>query len=335
MMALDLPLIWAGLIALAVLIYVMLDGYDLGVGILFPTARSEQDRKLMMNSIAPVWDGNETWIVLSGGGLFAVFPLAYAIVMPALYVPVIAMLLGLVFRGVSFEYRWRSETWRPLWDRAFFAGSTVAALCQGIIIGALLQGVEVQDRAYAGGWFDWLTPFSVFCGLAVVVGYALLGATWLILKTEGDLQKRMRGLAHGLGAGTLALIAAVTVATLWLMPIYSERWFTFPAALYSYAVPVLLMTLAVSLYQGLLRHRDLQPFLSAQGLFIACFIGIVISFYPQMIPPSVSLYAAAAPDDSLAFALVGAVVLLPMILAYTGYSYWVFRGKIDPDEGYH
>src|SRR6056297_2125375 len=186
-MEFDLAFIWAGLIAFAVLVYVVLDGFDLGVGILFPFEPAEGDRDLMMNSVAPVWDGNETWLILGGGGLFAVFPLAYAVVMPALYMPITLMLLGLVFRGVSFEYRWRTVRWRRVWDWAFIGGSTVAALCQGIALGALVQGIAVEGRAYAGGNWDWLTPFSVLTGVALVAGYALLGATWLVMKTEGHV----------------------------------------------------------------------------------------------------------------------------------------------------
>lgn len=224
-MLFDLAFIWAGLIAFAVLVYVILDGFDLGIGILFPFGRSEKERDLMMNSVAPVWDGNETWLILGGGGLFAVFPLAYAVVMPALYMPIILMLLALIFRGVSFEYRWRTRRWKGVWDMAFFGGSFVAAFCQGIALGALVQGIEVEGRAYAGGWFDWLTPFSVLTGFAVAVGYALLGATWLVLKTEGELHIRMRRFAWYLGAATLGLIGLVSLITPFLQPVYFERWF--------------------------------------------------------------------------------------------------------------
>src|SRR6201995_3601297 len=187
-MSLDLPLIWAAIIAIAVLMYVMLDGFDLGVGILFPFAASPAERDTMMNTVAPVWDGNETWLVLGGGGLFAAFPLAYAVLMPALYTPIIAMLIGLIFRGVAFEFRWRTTRERNLWDIAFFGGSLLAAMAQGVALGAILQGIHVEARHYAGGWWDWLTPFSILTGVSTVVGYALLGATWLVLKTEGGLR---------------------------------------------------------------------------------------------------------------------------------------------------
>ena len=331
----DLAFIWAGLIAFAVLTYVILDGFDLGLGILFPFAREDHDRDVMMNSVAPVWDGNETWLVLGGGGLFAVFPLAYAIVMPALYMPITLMLLALVFRGVSFEYRWRTDHWRPFWDMAFFGGSTVAALCQGIALGALVQGIEVEGRAYAGGWFDWLTPFSILTGIAVVIGYALLGATWLVLKTEGDLAIQMRRFAWRLGATTLVLIGIVSILTPFQEPEYLNRWFNLPGSLWTSIVPFLMLVLAWRFFTSLNDGKDLEPFLTALGFFTVSFVGIGISFYPMMVPPSVTIWDAAAPEKSLAFALVGAVVLIPLILAYTAYAYWVFRGKIDPEEGYH
>ncbi len=334
-MIFDLAFIWAGLIAFAVLVYVILDGFDLGIGILFPFARSEKDRDLMMNSVAPVWDGNETWLVLGGGGLFAVFPLAYAIVMPALYMPITIMLLALVFRGVSFEYRWRTVRWKGFWNYAFFGGSIVAAFAQGVSLGALVQGIEVTGRAYSGGWFDWLTPFSILTGFAVVVGYALLGATWIVLKTVGDLNVQMRRYSWVLGAATLGLIGLVSIVTPFLDPIYFDRWFNLPGSLVSMLVPVVMLGLIWLFFTGLNDGKDLQPFLSALGFFIVSFIGIGISFYPMMVPPSLTIWDVAAPDSSLAFALVGAGILIPIILAYTAYAYWVFRGKMDPAEGYH
>lgn len=334
-MVFDLAFIWAGLIAFAVLTYVVLDGFDLGIGILFPFARSEHDRDMMMNSVAPVWDGNETWLVLGGGGLFAVFPLAYAVIMPALYMPITLMLLGLVFRGVSFEYRWRTTRGKGIWDIAFFGGSVIAALCQGIALGALVQGIEVTGRAYSGGWFDWLTPFSILTGIGVVVGYALLGATWLVLKTENDIHVQMRKASWWLGAATLVLIGVISIATPFQDPVYFERWFNLPGSLWTMSVPLLMMGLAWKFFTGLNDQKDLQPFLCALGFFVVSFIGIGVSFYPMMVPPSLTIWQVAAPDSSLAFALVGALVLVPLILAYTAYAYWVFRGKMDPSEGYH
>ena len=331
----DLALVWAGLIAFAVLVYVILDGFDLGIGILFPFMPSRHDRDVMMNSVAPVWDGNETWLILGGGGLFAVFPLAYSIVMPALYMPILLMLLALVFRGVSFEYRWRTVAWRGVWDVAFAGGSVVAALCQGITLGALVQGIEVDGRSYGGGWWDWLTPFSLLCGVALVVGYALLGATWLVMKTEGYIAQTMRRWALPLGAATLGLIGVVSLWTPFQDGVYWERWFAWPTMVLSFAMPVLVAAVAAALWWGLRSGWDRVPFFAANGLFVLCFIGIGVSFYPMIVPPALTIEEAAAPDSSLWFTLVGAGILIPIILIYTAYAYWVFRGKMDPDEGYH
>jgi len=331
----ELSFIWAGIIAFAVLTYVILDGFDLGVGILFPFAKGERDRATMMNSVAPIWDGNETWLVLGGGGLFAVFPLAYAVIMPALYMPIILMLLALIFRGVAFEYRWRTERWKPVWDVAFAGGSLVAAFMQGIALGALVQGIEVADRAYAGGWWDWLSVFSILTGFAVVIGYALLGATWIILKTEGSLQRQMQNYAWFLGAGTLGFIGIVSILTPFQDPEYFRRWFNLPGSIFSVLMPGAVAATAWALFSGLNAGKDGQPFLAALTLFVLSFIGIGVSFYPNIVPPNLTIVAAAAPDESLLFALVGTVVLVPLILIYTGYAYWVFRGKIDPEEGYH
>lgn len=279
-MAIDLPFIWAGIIAFAVLAYVMLDGFDLGIGILFPSYPARAHRDLMMNSVAPIWDGNETWLVLGGGGLMAAFPLAYAIVMPALYVPLIVMLLALVFRGVAFEFRWKAETdaSRRLWDSSFAWGSIVAAFAQGIALGALVQGIPVKGRAYAGGWWDWLTPFSLLTGLALVAGYALLGATWLILKTDGEVQSKAIRLARLTGLATVLFIGAVSIWTPFLEPLYMARWFDFPQILYTAPVPLLVAASAYALLRGLNEGRELLPFLAAQSLFLLSYIGLGISF---------------------------------------------------------
>ncbi|AWI86266.1 cytochrome d ubiquinol oxidase subunit II (plasmid) [Alloyangia pacifica] len=335
MLGLELSFIWAGIIAFAVLVYVILDGFDLGVGILFPLAKTEQERDVMMNSVAPIWDGNETWLVLGGGGLFAVFPLAYAVVMPALYVPIILMLLALIFRGVAFEYRWRTKRWKRLWDFAFFGGSLVAGFSQGMALGGLVQGIEVVDRGYAGGWWDWLSPFSLLTGLAVATGYALLGATWLVMKLEGGVHDRMRRVAQPLGLATLVFLGLVSLFTPLQDEVYFQRWFSGGSLVFSVAVPVLVLLCAAGLWKGLRGGGDRLPFFSALGFFVLGFIGIGISFYPMIVPPSLTIVEAAAPDSSLAFALVGTVILIPIILTYTAYAYWVFRGKIDPSEGYH
>ncbi len=334
---LDLPLVWGGLIAFAVLAYVVLDGFDLGTAILFVVERQPEDRALMMNSIAPVWDGNETWLVLGGGGLFAVFPLAYAVIMPAFYPTIIGMLLALIFRGVAFEFRFRARTahGRAAWDFAFLAGSTLAAFAQGLTLGGLLQGVRVVNGAYAGGWWDWLTGFTILCGLALVIGYALLGATWLIWRTEGALQRRCRRHARVLGVATLALIVVVSLWTPMLNAAFARRWFGWPGILLTSPVPVLVALLAWGFWRGLDRRHEVTPFLCALGWFVLCYVGIGISLYPFIVPPSITFRDAAAPPESQAFLLVGAAVLVPIILAYMGYAYYVFRGKVQHGEGYH
>jgi cytochrome d ubiquinol oxidase subunit II len=334
-MELDLAFVWAGLVAFAVLAYVVLDGFDLGVGILFPLIRGEANKDLAMNTVAPVWDGNETWLVLGGGGLFAVFPLAYAVVMPALYAPIIAMLLALVFRGVAFEFRWRTRRGKFLWDVSFFVGSLVAAFAQGVALGALVEGIEVAGRAYAGGRWDWLSPFSILTGIALVTGYALLGATWLVMKTEGYVRTRAEPIAKAAGAATVALIGLVSLWTPFLNPVYLERWFGFPNVLFTVWVPALLLVAASVFVQGFRQGRDRWPFLASLAMFVLSFVGLGISFYPYIVPPSLTIWQAAGPEASLLFLLVGAVVLVPLILAYTGYAYWVFRGKTDPHHGYH
>lgn len=335
MFGLELSFIWAGIIAFAVLVYVILDGFDIGVGLLFPLTKDEGERNVMMNSVAPIWDGNETWLVMGGGGLFAVFPLAYAVVMPALYFPITLMLLGLVFRGVAFEYRWRTKRFKPFWDMAFFGGSLTAAFCQGIALGALVQGIEIEGRAYAGGWWDWLTPFSVLTGVAVTVGYALLGATWLNMKLMGRIQEHMRGLVQPLAIATLVFMALVSLWTPFQNDAYFGRWFAWPTAMFSVLVPGLVGFAVLGLFHGIRTGREVRPFLCALLLFVLGFVGIGVSFYPHIVPPSLTIAEAAAPDSSLAFALVGTVILLPMILGYTAYAYWVFRGKVNPEEGYH
>ncbi len=330
----DLTTIWAGIIGFAVFAYVVMDGFDLGIGILFPTFSVGEERDQSMNSIAPVWDGNETWLVLGGGGLFAAFPLAYAIILPATYPLIIAMLLGLVFRGVAFEFRWRDARHRAFWDVAFSLGSVLAAFTQGMTLGAILQGVHVENDAYAGGWLDWLSPFSLLTGAAVVVGYALLGATWLIWKTEGSTQQRARRLALPLGVATLVVLGAVSAATPFLTYDYWRRWFAMPGVLLTAQVPLLVAICAVTFFWSLKRGAERLPFMTALGLFFLGFVGLGISIYPYVVPRAVTIWDAAAPPQSQLFMLVGAAVIIPIILAYTGWAYWVFRGKVGT-HGYH
>ena len=333
----DLSTLWAGILAFAVLMYVIADGFDLGCGILFAAERGRADRDVMVNSIAPVWDGNETWLVLGGGGLLAVFPLAYSIILPALYPTVIGMLLALIFRGVAFEFRFRAftERGRAAWDGVFFIGSIAAALCQGMTLGGLLQGVRVVDRAYAGGWWDWLTPFTVLCGVAVVVGYALLGACWLVWRTSGSLHERARRQATVLCWATLCMIAAVSLWTPFLRGSLANRWFSWPGILFTGPVPVLVALCAWALFRSLQRGHHWMPLVCALGLFALSFAGLGISLYPFIVPPALTIWDAAAPRASQEFLLVGAAVLIPLILAYSGYAYYVFRGKVEHDSHYH
>jgi len=331
----DLTLVWLLLIGISILAYVVLDGFDLGVAILFPLFPDRHDRDVMMNSVAPVWDGNETWLILGGGGLFAAFPLAYAVLMPAVYAPVIAMLLGLIFRGVAFEFRWRTERGRWLWDIAFAGGSFVAALSQGITLGAVLQGVDVEGRAYAGGWWDWLTPFSLLCGAAVVAGYGLLGATWLVMKTSDRLHERARSLAPWFALATLVGIAGVSVVTVFLDARYWQRWFAMPAVLWTAQVPLLTAVVSVLLFRALRKGSDAQPFLLSLALFGLSFVGLLISVFPYIVPNRITIWEAATAHSSQVFMLIGAAVLLPVIFGYTAYAYWIFRGKVDPATGYH
>ncbi len=326
--------VWAAILAFAVFMYVVMDGFDLGIGILFPVFGVGRERDTAMNSIAPVWDGNETWLVLGGGGLLAAFPLAYSIVLSALYPPLIAMLLALVFRGVAFEFRWRDPAHRPIWDFAFTAGSFTAAFAQGITLGALLQGIAVRGRAYAGGWWDWLTPFSLLTGVSVVAGYSLLGACWLNWKTDGDTQKHARRLMRVWAPVTLVCILAVSLATPYLGPQYFDRWFSMPRVLITAQVPLIIVILTWRFVRSLRRNYDLAPFVLTLAVFALSFAGLGISMYPYLIPNSITLQMAAAPESSQVFMLVGASVLVPVILAYTAWSYWVFRGKVA-HEGYH
>lgn len=328
----DLPLIWAGIIAAAVLAYALLDGFDLGVGLFFPTL-SDSEKDAAVETIAPIWDGNETWLVLGGGGLYATFPLAYATVLPALYPLIVAMLLALVFRGVSMEYRHKTQRIRKFWDLGFFGGSLVAALSQGIMLGAFIQGINIADRSYAGGWFDWLTPFSLLCGCAIVAGYALLGACWLVMKTRGAMNQRMRSLLPGITATVFFAIVALSSWTPFLDPRLTERWFSWPNMLLLAPIPILVTAASLVLWRTVRTSNssDSRPFYCAQVLFIVTFLGFGISTYPYIVPHNLTIWEAAAPDESLGFLLVGTAILLPIIIGYTAHSYWVFRGKVISD----
>jgi cytochrome bd ubiquinol oxidase subunit II len=302
---------------------------------LFPFFPKRDDRNVMMNSVAPVWDGNETWLVLGGGGLFAAFPLAYAVLMPALYTPMIAMLLGLVLRGVAFEFRWRTTREVNLWDIAFAAGSFIAALAQGVALGAILQGIAVANRQYAGGWWDWLSPFSLLTGASLVIGYCLLGATWLVMKSTGDLRERAYAFSWRLLFATLAALGAVSLATPFLKLGYWHRWFQWPNIVFTSLVPLAVIAITVLLTRSLAKRQDYRPFALSLVLFAITYAGLGISMWPYLVPQSVTIWDAAAPEKSQLFMLVGVAVMIPIILAYTAFAYWVFRGKVEADHGYH
>ena len=336
-MGIDLSLIWFVIIVFATLMYIVMDGFDLGIGILFPVTRDGHDRDVMVNSVAPVWDGNETWLVLGGAGLFGAFPLAYAVITDALTIPLTLMLIGLIFRGVAFEFRFKAtEAHRPFWDKAFLSGSLLATFSQGVVVGAFINGFKVTGRTFSGGALDWLTPFNLFCGLGLVIAYALLGASWLVMKSGEPLQGKMRAAAKKL---LLALLVVMGVISLWTPLSHgaiADRWFSMPNLLFFSPVPLLVIALSIWLWRCLGDeevHR--RPFLLTLGLIFLGFSGLGISIWPNIIPPDISFWQAAAPPQSQGFMLVGALLIIPIILVYTFWSYYVFRGKIQHGEGYH
>lgn len=335
-MGIDLSLIWAVIIAFGVMMYVVMDGFDLGLGILFPFVKSEGERDVMMNTVAPVWDGNETWLVLGGAALFGAFPLAYAVVLSALYLPLVFMLLGLIFRGVAFEFRFKAKAHkRHLWDKAFIGGSLTATFFQGVALGAYIDGFEVVDRVYVGGALDWLTPFSLFCGLALIAAYALLGCTWLIMKTEGRLQQQMHDLARPL---VFVVLAVTGMVSLWTPLAHAEiaaRWFSLPNLFWFIPVPLLVLLCTWALLRAVARNANYAPFLLTLTLIFLGYSGLGISLWPNIIPPSISIWQAASPPQSQGFILVGALFIIPFILMYTAWSYYVFRGKVREEDGYH
>jgi len=341
-MALDLPLIWAGVIATAVLLYVLLDGFDLGVGILFPFAHSPAERDVMMDTIAPYWDGNETWLVLGGGGLFAAFPLAYAILMPALYLPVMLMLLSLILRGVAFEFRLHGRArGKRLWTVAFAGGSLMATIAQGLVLGGFIQGVTVRNEAFAGGPFDWLTPYSLLTAAGLVAGYALLGAGWLMLKTTDDLHGRARRWAWIAAIAVAGLLAADSLATLLVHPEVGQRWGFSGGGLALQVmapllpIPVLGAIGLTMVFVGLARRSHVLPFVGGLVVFLSGYLGLGVSFFPNVVPYGVSFREAANSPGALGLILGGVVILLPFILGYTAFVYWLFRGKVTADAGYH
>lgn len=335
-MAYWLPIVWAGIIAFAVVFYVIADGFDLGVGILFPTTRREVERDQMMNSVAPFWDGNETWLILGGGGLFLAFPRAYAVILPALYLPLILMLLALIFRGVAFEFRFVAKPNHKKWDYAFMLGSTVATFSQGLVLGGFIQGIEVgPDGQFAGGALDWLTPFSLLCGFALIAGYGLLGAGWLMMRTEGDITKKAQRWAR---IALLAVLGFAVVVSLWTpfqFTEIAERWFSMPNFLYLWPIPLITGLTALIVWRGIEKGAGGQTFFGTIVLFILCFIGLGISLFPSIVPPDLTIWETAASPESQIFSLIGTLIMIPIILCYTAFNYWLFSEKIGTGDGYH
>ena len=332
---LDFVPIWTLILGMAVFFYVLLDGFDLGVGILYGLAPDTASRNTIMNTIAPIWDGNETWLVFGGLGLFAAFPVAFAVIIPAVYFPILVMLLALVFRGVAFEFRFRDAEHKTFWDHAFNYGSAIATFAQGIVLGSFIQGYEVNGRQFSGSSLAFLTPFSLMTGLALLFGYGLLGAGWLILKTEGDIQAAARRHGRICLIGVLAAIAVVSIWTPVASPMVAARWFRWPNILILAPVPIATAATALVTWRALGSRAETMPFAGAVLLFVLSFIGIAISLYPMIVPYHFTLWEAASSERTQAFLLVGTLVLLPVILMYTGWSYWVFRGKVRADAGYH
>ena len=335
-MGIDLPLIWAVIILFGIMMYVVMDGFDLGIGMLFLLFPTLEDRDVMMNTVAPVWDGNETWLVLGGAGLMAAFPIAYSAVLSAFYLPIVLMLVGLIFRGVAFEFRFKAPVKkRHLWDKAFIGGSITAAFFQGVTLGGFLDGIKVVGGNFQGGALDWFSPFPLFTGTGLLIAYATLGATWLVMKTEGPLQMRLRRVGEGLAWILLGVIVAISIWTPLAHPQIADRWFSMPNLIWFAPVPVLVLSATIGLSRSLRGHGHVAPFLLTLGLVFLGYSGLGISLWPHVVPPGISVWEAAGPPESLGFTLVGALLIIPVILGYTSWSYWVFRGKVRHGEGYH
>ena len=327
----DLVVIWAGIIGFAVMMYVLMDGFDLGQGILYPFAPDDHSRDIMMNSVAPVWDGNESWLVLGGAGLLAAFPLVYSVFLPALYIGVFLMLAGLIFRGVAFEFRFKANTTKYLWDWAFAGGSFVAAFAQGAVVGAYVQGFETNDFVYVGGAFDWLTPFTVITGLGLVAGYALLGSTWLIMKTEGELQQWAYKITPILLIAVLVVFAIVSLYTPFVDQGVLNRWFNGVSIIW--LLPVLALYCAFLVFRSVKKQQEGMPFVATMGLFLFTYLGLLASKWPYLVPPDYTLWDAASAYESQLFLLLGFLFVIPFVLGYIAWSYYIFRGKVK--GGYH
>ncbi|OJV13522.1 MAG: cytochrome d ubiquinol oxidase subunit II [Alphaproteobacteria bacterium 33-17] len=332
-LAFYLPIIWSIIIGIGVVIYVILDGFDLGIGILFPFIEHDEHKDMMMNSIAPLWDGNETWLILGGAALFGAFPVAYSVILPAMYIPLTIFLVGIILRGVAFEFRFKSHSSKLVWDYMFAAGSTIMTFGQGIVLGTFVQGMKIENLEYVGGSFDWLSTFSVFCGFALVCGYALLGSTWIIMKTDGELQAEMRAKSKKL---SMVLFVSIGIISLWtplMQDDIAKRWFSIPNFLFLAPVPLITLFVAYNLVTSLDKGES-KPFFMTILLFIMSYLGLAISIWPYVVPRGITIWEAASPVDSQLFTLVGTLIILPFILFYTYKVYMVFRGKVKIGEGY-
>jgi len=329
----DLTLIWVGIIGFGVIMYVLLDGFDLGQGILFPFAPDDQARDVMMNSVAPVWDANETWLVLGGAGLLAAFPLVYSVFLPALYIGVFLMLAALIFRGVAFEFRFKATKSRYLWNWAFAGGSFIATFAQGAVVGTYIQGFETENFRYVGGALDWLTPFTVFTGIGLVAGYALLGSTWLILKSEGYIQDWAYKITPRLLLAVLVIFGIIGIWSPMIDDFLKERWFSEVSPLW--VLPLITLFFAVWIYRAVKKRQEGYPFVATIGLFISTFVALIFSKWPYVVPPNYTFWDAASAHESQLFLLLGLLFVIPFVLMYSAWSYWVFRGKVKVGDGYH
>ena len=330
----DLVTLWAFLVGLVVIFYVVLDGFSLGVGLLFPTARKEEDWDLLIGTIAPVWDANQTWLVFGGGALFAVFPVVYGVLFSALYIPLLTFVFGLIFRGVAFEFRANARR-KEVWNRAFFWGSLVAVVAQGLTLGGILSGVKVSEERFAGGALDWLNPFSVMVSLALIAGYILLGSTYLIIKTSGSVQERARRQASWAARVVLGFQVLVTIWTPLHYPSVWTRWFDPPRIYFVWVFPVTGLMAFYGLIRSVKAGREILPFIFSVVFYLAGYLGLIASLYPYAIPPNITFQEAAAQRETMVFTLWGTLIVLPVVWGYIIYSYSVFRGKVGGETYYH
>ncbi len=316
---------WVLLLAISILLYVLLDGADLGIGMLFGLTRGKARRHVMLRAVAPIWDGNETWLVVTGVILWGAFPIVYATLLSAFYLPLFFILAGLILRGVAFEFRDKTQRMRWIWDLSFAGGSLIASFTQGATVGALVEGLQVTNGQYSGGDFGWFTPFAALCGIGLCLGYALLGACWLVKKCDGEIRDRAHRQIRILAVSVLVFLVIVFVYALAEHLPILQRWIDRP---YLFAFPAIGAIAAIVLALSILRHNDQWPFYTVAAIFVSAFGTLALSFWPYMIPFVITIDEAAAPQSSLAFMFWGGVVVFPLMLLYTVISYSVFRGKI-------